>query len=122
MQAYLDTTPEKSKEPRRGAWAGGTPDPGPLAYLYVDFMEIGPVVYTGQGQRPIGWPDIAGWQDATGDTLSPWEANAVITLSADYLNQHHASYKQGALAPWSDHTRVDQSALIAARKRRSARG
>lgn len=98
------------------------PETGPLFYLIEPVMEIGPVVPTGQGNRPIGWQDIAGWQDATSDTLTPWEAQAVIQLSDTYLSQHYASISQEAVAPWADTSAANHRALAERRRRRHKHG
>lgn len=39
----------------------------------------------GFGPEPIGWPDMAGWQSATGIQLSPWEIETLRAMDSAAL-------------------------------------
>lgn len=115
MQAYLDTAPEKGHA-RRINWSGGEPPIGALAHLVAPFFELGPVVSTGQGLRPIDWQDIHAWQQATNTKLQPREAKAMIDLSTTYIVQHYKSIKPDCMSPFIGE--IDHYALAARRKAR----
>jgi hypothetical protein len=121
MWAWLDTTPEKQKQPRRKDWVGGMPDKGALPELMDWLAEVGPVVPEAGTIRPVGWRELAAWMQCTGEDLTPWECSAIIDLSTAYLNQHHAAKAIDCVAPWADSEAVDHRALLAKRRRRHAK-
>lgn len=114
MQAYLDTAPEKGA-PRRAEWTGGEPPIGALAYLIDPFFELGPVISTGQGLRPIDWQDINAWQQVTASSLRPWESKAMIDLSTAYIIQHQHATQSDCMSPFIGE--IDHHALAAKRRR-----
>lgn len=89
---------------------------GALAYLVAPFFELGPVVSTGQGLRPVDWQDINAWQQATRSSLKPWESKAMIDLSTAYIVQHHKSVKPDCMSPFIGE--IDHHALAARRRGR----
>lgn len=122
MKAFLHTTPEGSQEPRGVNWAGGEPDTGDLGYLGEYLFEIGPLISTNQGNRPIDWVDLSAWQSVTGERLNKMELKAIIDLSCAYLHQHRESLEPDSIPPWGDHTKVDHAALAARRRSRRQNG
>lgn len=56
-----------------------------FTYLTDWLFEIGPVVSGGMGDGPVGYRDIAAWQDITGVIVQPWEARTIRRLSQAYL-------------------------------------
>jgi len=118
MKAFLHTTPEGAADPRCVTWVGGEPEPGDLSYLGDYLFDVGPLVVTGQGNRPIMWDDLAAWQAVTGERLNKMELRALIDLSCAYLSQHRLSLANDATAPWADHTQVNHAALAARRRKR----
>lgn len=62
--------------------------------------EVGPGVPIGMGMAPITQSEIRHWQDNTGITLNSWEARALRTLSAEYLEEAHLAKNPARLAPW----------------------
>lgn len=115
MQAFLDTAPEKGSV-RRNEWSGGEPPIGALFYLVAPFYELGPVISTGSGLRPIDWQDINAWQQATKTELKPWESKAMIDLSTAYIVQHHNAKSAECVSPFVGE--IDHHALAAKRRGR----
>ena len=115
MQAYLDTAPEKGSV-RRNNWTGGEPEKGALAYLLMPFFELGPVLATEQGLRPISWQDIHAWKQTTKSELSSWESKAMIDLSSAYIVQHRKAVKSDCQSPFIGE--IDHGALAARRRAR----
>ena len=87
---------------------------GALAYLVAPFFELGPVVSTGDGLRPIDWTDINSWQQATRSYLTPRESKAMIDLSTSYIIQHRKSVKPDCMSPFIGE--IDHHALAARRR------
>lgn len=81
---------------------GITPDlpDNPAPYLTTWLMEIGPVVAAGMGVGPIGWRDIAAWQDVTGIELTPWEATLLRRLSGDFAVMSREAESMDCPAPY----------------------
>lgn len=109
---WLHAAPEKSNphdktEPVSRIEAmqrrGETPllPPNPAPYLTDWLMEIGPVTYSAMGSSPIGWPDLAAWQDLTGIELEPWEARLLRRLSGCYAAETQAAKKRDRAAPYT---------------------
>lgn len=74
----------------------------PLPYLTEWLMEIGPIVPVGMGTGPIGWRDLAAWQEVTGQRLQPWEATLLRRLSAEFSTAQHRAEAADCPAPWVD--------------------
>lgn len=75
--------------------------PNPAEYLTRWLFEIGPAVPAGMGQAPLGWRDIAAWQEIVGVKLLVWEARLLRRLSRDFVNASHDARKADCPAPWS---------------------
>lgn len=61
--------------------------PDELEYLWAHFVEImNGVASNGFGPTMITWADIAAWCELTVEILEPWEARAIVTLSARRAN------------------------------------
>lgn len=116
MQAFLDTTPEKGKL-RRSNWSGGEPPIGALRYLSLYLIELGYVVASPNGLRPLNWQDIAAWQSVTQTDIKPWECKELINLSTAYIVQHHQSIKTDCISPYTGN--IDHAALAARRRART---
>lgn len=71
-------------------------------YLIAWWLEIGPTVMAGMGEGPIGWTDIAAWQQLAAMELEPWEAQAIRSLSRAFLSQQHEARKPTCAAPFSE--------------------
>jgi len=56
-------------------------------------FDIGP-------SEVITYLEIQAWQQCTGVELSAWEAQALHTLSLEYLNQQHESRDADCPAPY----------------------
>lgn len=115
MQAFLDTAP-KSGSARRSHWVGGEPEKGALEYLIKPLEELGYIVATEQGLRPINWQDINAWKQATVSNISPHDCKALIDLSTAYIVEHQKALKPEAMSPFMGKT--DHAALAARRRNR----
>jgi len=73
--------------------------------------DVGPLTYNGMGAAPVGWQDILAWQSVTGLELEPYEAEAIITLSSAYVDQHHRSKEANCPCPWVDPTQINRDAV-----------
>lgn len=116
MQAFLDTAPKDGRA-RRSHWNGGEPEKGALSYLISPLNELGMVVATEQGLRPINWQDISAWKLATNSNLSAWECKALIDLSTAYIVEHRKAVKPDHMAPYMGKT--DHYALAARRRNKN---
>ena len=77
------------------------PNAGLAAYLVDYLFEAGPVVSNAMGTQPLGWPELAAWQQGTGIELQPWEARALKILSTAYLASAQAAQAYDCPPPWS---------------------
>ncbi len=110
QQAWLGTAPERDKndkfdpEPRiKAMMARGEEIPipdNPAKYLTDWLFEIGPSVPGGMSAAPIGWRDMAAWQDLSGVELLPWEAKTLRSLSRDFVAASHDARKRDCPPPW----------------------
>lgn len=51
------------------------------AYVWDVFCELAAARGgNGYAANPVGWPDIAAWQQVSGARLTPWEAETLIHL------------------------------------------
>lgn len=89
--------------------------PTPVAaHLIEHLMDAGPVLHTGMGPAPLSWSEIVTWQQATGVDLSPWEAQTLRNLSAEYIAAGHEAEEADAPAPYSPAPTPDNRARVAA--------
>lgn len=116
MQAFLDAKP-KDGRPRRSGWSGGQPDKGALIHLIGYLNELGFVVASEAGLRPINWQDLSAWKQATQTTISTADCKALIDLSNIYLVEHSKAVNPSHMAPYMGKT--DHHALAARRRKRS---
>lgn len=56
--------------------------PAHLVYLWHWFIDLSNARVPGE---PIGYKDIVAWQEITGITLTPWEAEVIRSLDISYL-------------------------------------
>lgn len=63
--------------------------PNPMPHLTGWLFEIGPTSSNGMGPVPIGWQEIAAWQELTGNEINPWEARTLRKMSADFVSTMH---------------------------------
>jgi hypothetical protein len=101
----LQTLREKGLQP-------DLPSAGLAAYLVDYLFEAGPVVSNAMGAQPLGWPDLAAWQQGTGIELQPWEARALRHLSTVYLASAQAAQAHDCPPPWSCDPDPDRRDLI----------
>lgn len=73
----------------------------PAPYLTDWLFEIGPSIASGMGESPIGFRDLAAWQEIMGAELLPWEARVLIRLSDSWLAERQRARKADALAPYT---------------------
>lgn len=83
--------------------------PNPMPYITEWLMEVGPVCSNGMGTGPIGWTDIAAWQDLTGNELDAWEARTLRRLSRDFHDQMHRAKESTCPAPYVAKARNDDA-------------
>lgn len=103
---------------------GIDPDFPPLTTPWVvDYlMEIGPFVSAGMGPGPIGWRDIAAWQEISGIDLQPWEGRLIRRLSAEYLGMLQDAKKPECPAPYVVKSDAEVEAEAVASKIRNVFG
>ncbi|WP_165913229.1 hypothetical protein [Novosphingobium sp. ST904] len=70
----------------------------PAPYLTDWLIEIGPAA---PGGDPLGWRDLAAWQDITGIELEPWEGRLIRRLSTDFVSQRHKAEKADCPPPYT---------------------
>lgn len=108
----MNTAPEKpnandKSEPvtrlRQMQDQGETPSlpENPAPYITDWFLEVGPTVSTGMGEGPIGWPDMAAWQELTGIELDAWEARTIRSLSNAWAAERYRARKPTCMAPYN---------------------
>ena len=68
-------------------------------YLVQWWLEIGPTVMAGMREGPVGFSEIAAWQQLTGNMLAPWEAQAIRRISREFLSQQHEARKPFCPSP-----------------------
>lgn len=86
--------------------------PLPVEYIVDWLFEIGPSIAGSMGEAPIGWPDIAAWQELTGIEPDAWEARTLRRLSKAYVAQRHRSEDPKCPEP-----RLDESEALKARRK-----
>lgn len=86
----------------------------PAPYLVAWLFEVGPIAHGPMGPVPIGWRDLAAWQELIGVELLPWEARILARLSGNYVGEMERAKKGDAAAPYSGEKEdvVDQRALV----------
>ena len=88
--AWLDTTPEGSKDSRRALYKGSAlSDLQPETYyswVIEMALECGLFVTTGFGAVAISWVEILAWQEAT-DNKGLWFAGTVHAISVAYTSE-----------------------------------
>ena len=97
--------------------AGQTPVLPPLLageHVIGHLFDAGPVLYTGMGPVPLSWSELATWQAVTGIELTPWEAQTVRRLSAEYIATQQAAEDPGMPPPYMTAPTADQRARVAA--------
>lgn len=52
------------------------------------------------GPTRLSCLEIAAWVGLTGNTLEPWEVDAVRSMSTAYLAESHEAEDPGRPAPW----------------------
>lgn len=81
--------------------------PVSAGYLASWWLEIGSTVPTGMGEAPIGWADLAAWQEINGVELDPWEAKTIRAMSSAFIGMRYEAKKPGCPAPYSVETDKD---------------
>lgn len=54
----------------------------------------------GMGESPIGWQEMAAWQQLAGIRLMPWEARLLRKLSGDYIAARYKAKEPLCPAPF----------------------
>ena len=111
FRAWLDSTPEKGREPRGKRYVGALPPMGPMPELIEYLFAAGPVEHSGMGFSPLSWVELLAWQDATGVSLDPFEAQAVRDLSLAYVDQYERGKAATCPPPWIDPEYVDRQGV-----------
>ena len=113
-EKYKDSAPQMIELPkiRRGS------------YLIEYLLEIGPALSTGHGVAPISYQDIQAFQNVSGLTLSPWEAETLRMLSREYVNEYHAARDPARVPPVQKLGTIEQrrAAVVASMKAFAKRG
>lgn len=100
--AWLQTTPEKAKQPRSKTNVMTLPPISGGAHLVETLFEIGPTQIVGMGNMaPISELEIFAWQYNRGLTLDGWETGIVKRLSAEYASEAHRARKADCPAPYT---------------------
>lgn len=118
------TTP-RAKAPRVSRMqalrdAGSEPPLPPLGhegYLIGYLMDAGPVQAGGMGPQPLGWSEMACWQQQTGLRLHPWELRTVRNLSREYAAMANSATQPDCPAPYSTAPTLSQREHVANRIR-----
>ena len=71
-----------------------------VAYLASHWRDLGRVGSAGMGAMRLSCLEIAAWVDLTGNSLEPWEVDAVRAMSTAYLAESHEAEDPGRPAPW----------------------
>lgn len=81
---------------------GATPlyPPNPAPFLTELLYEIGPTVPAGMSVAPIGWGEIAAFQQNTGVRLESWQARLIRQLAIEHVAMRHAAEKPDCGAPY----------------------
>lgn len=99
--AWLNTVPEKAKQPRYKTSATPMPPLKGGAYLASILFEIGPALPSGMGGLvSISELDIAAWQSNRDLRLTAWEARTIKRLSQAYASEAASASDPKALAPY----------------------
>lgn len=97
--------------------AGQEPALPPLdagEHIVGHLFDAGPVLHTGMGPVPLSWSELATWQSVTGVALTPWEAQTMRRLSAEYIAAQQAGEDPLSPAPFTAAPSADQRARVAA--------
>ena len=97
--------------------AGQEPALPPLTageHIVGHLFDAGPVLHTGMGPVPLSWSELATWQRVTGVELSPWEAQTLRRLSAEYIATQQAAEDPAMPPPYATAPTQDQRARVAA--------
>lgn len=111
-----DKPGDRSRDEQMRA-AGQTPALPPLLageHVIGHLFDAGPVLHTGMGPVPLSWSELATWQTVTGIELTPWEAQTVRRLSAEYVTTQQAAEDPGMPPPYMTAPTADQRARVAA--------
>lgn len=99
--AWLNTVPEKAKQPRYKTSVSPMPPLKGGAYLVGILFEIGPALPAGMGGLvSISELDIAAWQSNRDLRLTAWEARTIKKLSQAYASESASASDPKALAPY----------------------
>lgn len=97
--------------------AGQEPALPPLTageHIITHLFDAGPVLHTGMGPVPLSWSELATWQRVTGVELTPWEAQTLRRLSAEYIATQQAAEDPAMPPPYATAPTQDQRARVAA--------
>ena len=71
----------------------------PVSHWVSYLWDVGPSLPTGNGPAPITYGELVAWQQTSGVTLSPWDAQMVRRLSIEYINEQSRAVKPGCPSP-----------------------
>lgn len=49
-------------------------------------FSVGPVLSTPMGIQPVTWTELLSWAFMQGETLTPWESDALMKMSSSYMS------------------------------------
>lgn len=78
------------------------------------WLEIGPTTATGMGEGPIGWQEIAAWQQLTGTQIEPWEARCIRRMSQAFISERHEAKKPNCPEPYRTATQREVQDKVSA--------
>lgn len=76
---------------RRELYAAMGREPAPVvvpegaAHVWAWYWEV--AAQRSERCAPIGWAELAAWQQMTGELIQPWEARAMMRMDAAYREQ-----------------------------------
>lgn len=101
QSAWLNTIPEKHKQPRRVMRGEQLPPLAFGAHLIEILFEIGPIKPAGMGGAVgIDEADLHAWQCNQGVDLSAWEARTLRKLSREYAHMLSQASEPNCPAPY----------------------
>lgn len=77
----------------------GIPDLEADSYILETLFLAGPTVVSPEGERPLDWPDLWPFAQATQAISEPWEHHALRSMSHSYLAARAAGNELLAMAP-----------------------
>lgn len=101
------------------------PVPECVAYLVAHWRDLGRVGTTGMGAMRLSCLEVAAWVDLTGNSLEPWEVEAVRAMSTAFLAETHEAEDPGRPPPWEPEdteVKVAEKAALAKSIRSTLRG